>query len=139
NLAQPSEMSTDDAIKAILGLLVLFALAYIAGHPRVLRFEERVGIARLVTAGVPFVVLGLVGRSQGVLSDPVLDAIRPLLPLGLGWIGFAIGFRFDVRIFDNFPRIMIEAFLMTTILPFAMIVGAAAIMLALVEGISADA
>lgn len=138
-LASPAEMSTADAIKAILGLLVLFALAYIAGHPRVQRFERRLGVAQLVLAGFPFILLGLLGRSQGVLSDPVLDAIRPLLPLGLGWVGFAIGFRFDVRLFDNFPRVMLEAFVLTTLVPFAAIVGAAAIMLAIVEGISADA
>jgi len=138
-LASPSEMSTDEAIKAIIGLLVLFALAYIAGHPRVQRFERRLGVAQLVLAGFPFILLGLLGRSQGVLSDPVLDAIRPLLPLGLGWIGFAIGFRFDVRLFDNFPRVMLEAFVLTTLLPFAMIVGAAALMLGLVEGMTADA
>jgi len=139
HLASPSEMSTADAIKAIIGLLVLFALAYIGGHPRVQRFERRLGVAQLVLAGFPFILLGLIGRSQGVLSDPVLDAIRPLLPLGLGWIGFAIGFRFDVRLFDNFPRVMLEAFVLTTLLPFAAIVGAAALMLGLVEGISADA
>ena len=138
NLSSPSEMSTAEAIKAILGLLVLFALAYIAGHPRVQRFERRLGVAQLVTAGFPFIVLGLIGRSQGVLSDPVLDAIRPLLPLGLGWIGFAIGFRFDVRLFDNFPRVMLEAFLFTTLLPFAMIIGSVAIVVGIVEGVTAD-
>jgi len=139
HLAPPSEMSTAEAIKAILGLLVLFALAYVAGHPRVQRLERKIGVAQLVTAGFPFILLGLLGRAQGVLSDPVLDAIRPLLPLGLGWIGFAIGFRFDVRVFDGFPRVMLEAFVLTTLLPFAMIVAASAAMLALVEGVSPDA
>ncbi len=136
--AGPS-LSTSDAIKAILGLLVLFALAYLGGHPAVRRYEKRLGVAQLVTAGFPFVLLGLLGRSEGVLSPAVLQSIGPLLPLGLGWIGFAIGFRFDVRVFDALPRALMEAFLTLTLVPFVAMIGAAAAMLALTEGTSADA
>ena len=136
--ASPS-LSTSDAIKAILGLIILFALAYLGGHPAVRRFEKRLGVAQLVTAGFPFVLLGLLGRSEGILSPAVLQSIGPLLPLGLGWIGFAIGFRFDVRVFDALPRALVEAFLTLTLVPFVAMIGAAAIMLALTEGISADA
>ena len=58
------------------------------------------GIAHLVTAGLPFVILGLVASlpSVNILSESVLYELRPLLVLGLGWIGFTIGFRFDAQL-----------------------------------------
>ncbi|MCC6624705.1 MAG: hypothetical protein IT385_25875 [Deltaproteobacteria bacterium] len=134
-----SALSSAETIKAILALLVVFALAYLGGHPRVRQWERKIGVAQIVTAGFPFILLGLVGRSEGFLTPAVLDAIGPLMPLGLGWIGFALGIRVEVRAFEGFPRVLVEAFLTTTLIPLAAIMGAAMIMLAIVEGMSADA
>src|SRR5690606_28725956 len=49
----------------------------------------------------------------------------------LGWIGFAIGFRFDVRRLDldDLPRGMGMAVLLTTLLPFAAIVAVSSVIL----------
>jgi Kef-type K+ transport system membrane component KefB len=136
----PADCASSDprgVIKAILGLLVIVVLAYLAGHPRVQELEEMLGIARVVTAGFPFVLLGLIAHhpSIGILSDSVLDEIRPFLPLGLGWIGFTIGFRFDVRRLDTLPRGTGLALLLTSVLPFAGIVGATTFILVLTEGV----
>jgi hypothetical protein len=93
-------------IKTILGLLGLLALAYLGGHPRVQQWERKIGIAQVVTAGFPFVALGLVARlpSVGILTDSVLAAMGPLLRIGLGWLGFVVGFRFDTRMLATLPR-----------------------------------
>lgn len=121
-------LSTGDAIKAVFGLILLLALAYIGGHPRVQRLEAKLRISQVITAGFPFVLIGLVSREDalGILSEPVLDAIRPLLPLGLGWIGFAVGFRFDVRKLDTMPPLAGEAFVFTTAVPYFFILTAVA-------------
>src|SRR5690606_37130288 len=87
----------------------------------------------VITAGFPFVLLGLIARqdSVGILSPEVLSEIQPVLPFGLGWIGFAIGFRFDVRRLDldDLPRGMGMAVLLTTLLPFAAIVAVSSVIL----------
>src|SRR5690606_35664929 len=125
-----------EVVKAILGLLVILVLAYLAGHPRVQEIEELLGISQVVTAGFPFVLLGLIAHhpSVGILSDAVLDQIRPFNPLGLGWIGFTIGFRFDARRLEALPRGIGPAQLLTGVLPFAGIVGACALILLIAGG-----
>lgn len=119
-------------IKTIVGLLALMVLAYLGGHPRVLRLEERLGISQVITTGFPFVILGLIARlpSVGVLSDAVLAQLAPLLRLGLGWIGFVVGFRFDTRMFEGLPASTLRIVTLSTALPFAFVVGACAPLLA---------
>ena len=126
-----------DVVKAILGLLAILVLAYLAGHPRVQELEEMLGLSQVVTAGFPFVLLGLVAHhpAVGILSDPVLAEIRPALPLGLGWIGFAIGFRFDARRVESLPRGIGATLLLTSLLPFAGIVGACGLVLVVADGL----
>ena len=41
------------AIKVIGGLVALLVLAYLGGHRRVVRFQERLGISGVITAGLP--------------------------------------------------------------------------------------
>jgi Kef-type K+ transport system membrane component KefB len=129
--------SAGEVVKAILGLLVILVLAYLAGHPRVQELEELLGISQVVTAGFPFVLLGLIAHHPGVdiLSDSVLAEIRPALTLGLGWIGFAIGFRFDARRVEGLPRGIAPTLLLTSLLPFAGIVGACGLVLVVTDGI----
>lgn len=132
-----SQLSSADAIKAIFGLVLLLALAYIGGHPRVQRLEQRLRISQVITAGFPFVLIGLVSREDGlgILSQPVLDAIRPLLPIGLGWLGFAVGFRFDVRKLERMPPLAGEAFVATSALPYAFIMASiAGLLIAMQDG-----
>jgi hypothetical protein len=117
----PSASATD-LVKVILALVLIVALAYVGGHPRVRRLEERLRISHVVTAGFPFIVLGLVARhpSVGILSDSILDEIRPILPFGLGWIGLAMGFRFDARDVDRPPTHVGQTFILVTALPFVL-------------------
>lgn len=127
----PAPPTAGELIKVILGLVAIVALAYLGGHPKVRELEERLRISYVVTAGFPFVVLGLIARhpSVGVLSDGVLDAIRPILPFGLGWIGLALGFRFDARDLDRMPREIGTALGALTATPFLLAFGATASLL----------
>lgn len=87
-------------LRTVVGLLVLLTLAYLGGHRRVHALEERLGLTQVVTAGVPFVVLGAVARHPaiGVLTNDVLAELGPLLRFSLGWLGFLAGFRFDLGV-----------------------------------------
>lgn len=113
-------------LKTIVGLLAIMVLAYLGGHRRVLDWEARLGISQVITAGFPFVILGLLARqpSIDVLSDRVLAEISPLLRLGLGWIGFVVGFRFDTRMFQGLPQPTARIVTLSTLLPFSLVVGA---------------
>ncbi len=134
----PAPISTGDAIKAILGLVLLLTLAYLGGHPLVVRLEQRLRISQVMTAGFPFVIFGLIAHMDGVdiLSDRILAQVSPILPLGLGWIGFTIGFRFDLRRLENLPEGMGTALVLTTLLPFAAIAVAASLLFGLTRGLS---
>jgi hypothetical protein len=122
-------------IRVILGLLLLLALAYASGHAAVQRLEERVRLSQVITAGFAFVVLGLMARRPevGILSDEVLAELSPLLRLGLGWIGFMVGFRFDRRLLERLPKNAIVIAALFTALPFATVLGATGLLLAATE------
>jgi Kef-type K+ transport system membrane component KefB len=129
----PSERP-EAVIKTILGLLALLALAYLGGHRSILRWEERLGVSQVITAGFPFVVLGMVARGQGILGDSVLVEMSPLLRLGLGWIGFVVGFRFDARLAQGLPGGAGPLVVLSTLLPFALVVAAFSIALPWISG-----
>ncbi len=104
------------AIKVAGGLVALLVLAYLGGHRRVVRFQERLGISGVITAGFPFVAIGLIAGlpSIGILNGAVLERLRPVLHFGLGWLGFIIGAQLDIRVLDRVPKgtaylILVEA------------------------------
>ena len=74
------------AIQVIGGLVALIVLAYLGGHRRVVRAQERLGVTGVITAGVPFIALGVIASqpSVGILTGEVLAKLRPLLHFGLG-------------------------------------------------------
>lgn len=109
-------MNTLLAIKVIGGLVALLVLAYLGGHRRVVRFQERLGVSGVITAGFPFVALGLIASrpSIDILTPEVIERLRPVLQFGLGWLGFLIGAQLDARVLDRVPKgtaylIMLEA------------------------------
>jgi len=125
-----------EAITAIIGLVAVVGMAYLASHPKVQELEELLGITAVVAAGFPFVLFGLIGGKIGILSDSVLDYLRPFIPLGLGWVGFSIGFRFDVRRLEALPRGVGPTLLLTSLLPFAAIAGACGLILLMTGGLA---
>lgn len=131
------EQSTSEgtlvAIKVIIGLIVLAVLAYLGGHRRVVRFQERLGISGVITAGFPFVALGLIAAqpSVGILGPEVIDRMRPILHFGLGWLGFIIGAQLDIRVLDRVPKGTAYLILVESMGPFALTAaGCGAVMIA---------
>ena len=127
--------SAQEAVRAILGLVALLALAYIGGHPKIQSLERKFGISHLVTTGLPFVILGAVAHLPAVrvLSDTVLYQIRPLLVLGLGWIGLSIGYRFNTKLVDALAPGMAATGVLTAAVPFALVVASCSLWFAIAE------
>jgi Kef-type K+ transport system membrane component KefB len=141
NVRQISFQSASEVIKVIFGLVFLFALAYLAGTARVQAIEKKLQVGSVVTAGLPFVFLGVIAHSRGVgiLSESVLWELRPLLALGLGWIGFSTGFRFDSKLGESIVPGTGTISMITASLPFATIVASASLLLVFVEHSPANA
>ena len=108
------------AIRTVLALAALVLLAYSATHPAVERLERRVGISQVVTAGLPFLFLGMAARHPaiGVLSDEMLAHLSPVVGISLGWIGFIVGFRLDARALANVDERTVASAALLTSLPF---------------------
>jgi Kef-type K+ transport system membrane component KefB len=126
-------MNTLFAIKVIGGLVGLVVLAYLGGHRRVVRFQERLGITGVITAGFPFVALGLFASRPwvGILGPDVIDRLRPVLHFGLGWLGFLIGAQLDIRVLDRVPKGTAYLILVEALGPFGITAaGCGAVMLA---------
>lgn len=127
--AEPQEGATTEhtksntlfAIKVIAGLAILLALAYLGGHRRVVRFQERLGIGGVITAGFPFIALGVIASqpSIGILNEDVISRLRPILHFGLGWLGFIIGAQLDIRVLDRVPKGTAYLILVEALGPFA--------------------
>ncbi len=133
--------SASEIIKIVLGLVFMFALAYLAGTARVQALENKLQVTNVVTAGLPFVFLGVIAHLPGVgiLSEPVLWELRPLLALGLGWIGFTTGFRFDSKLGESILPGTSAVSLITASVPFFTIVTTCALFLVFVEHSPANA
>jgi hypothetical protein len=124
--AESTAESTFFAIKVIGGLIALLVLAYLGAHRRVVRFQERLGISGVITAGFPFIGLGLLAayRPIGILTGDVLDNFRPVMLFGLGWLGFIVGAQLDIRVLERVPRGTAYLIAVEALAPFA-VVGAA--------------
>lgn len=110
-------------VKTLLGLLALVVLAYLGGHPRVRWLEAKLGISRVIAAGFPFLLLGFIAASDavGVLSPSVIDHMRPVLHLALGWLGLAVGMRVELGRMSRLPRGTPAILAIGTGLPFLLI------------------
>jgi hypothetical protein len=127
-------------LNVVIGLLTLLVLAYLAGHPRVQRLEELLGISQVITAGFPFVLLGLIARQPrvGILTEDIVVQLSPVLGLGLGWIGFVLGFRFDARLLDRLPPQGLAVTALITSVPFFTVLAASGLLLMLASGLPED-
>jgi Kef-type K+ transport system membrane component KefB len=137
--AESTKNNTLFAIKVIAGLCALLALAYLGGHRKVVRFQERLGISGVVTAGFPFVALGVIAShpSIGILNEDVIGRLRPILHFGLGWLGFIIGAQLDIRVLDRVPKGTAYLIFVEALGPFAITAaGCGAVMIAFGMSIS---
>ena len=125
--------SQGDFAGTVTGLVFLLALAWIAGHSKLTRFERRLKVNPLILTGSVFIFLGLIASIPGVgiLSGSMLAAIAPVLPFGLGWLGFRIGFDFDRDILRNPPGA--STVLRGVLLPMVLVVGACSLIVWIVD------
>lgn len=129
--ADAEAANTTGVIRTLLGLVLLMVLAYVGGHPRVTKLEERLGIAQVMTSGLPYVFLGLLAQQPAldVLNAGTLRSLLPLLQFGLGWIGFQTGFSFEARALDRVARNTGTVVILLSSFPFVVIAGASALFL----------
>lgn len=112
-------MPTDRVARVVAGLSVALLLAVLMAHPRVKALERRFGVTVLISAGLPFLLMGMIFRmdSVGILTRDVLHDLRPAFEFGLGWIGFVVGIQFDVRRLDGMPRRLGSVIAVESIVP----------------------
>lgn len=127
------------AAKVFIGLVGLLALAYLGGHPLVQRLERKMGVSRVVAAGFPFLALGLLAHRNEILADDVLDHMRPVLHLALGWIGLVIGMRIELGKLSSLPRGAISIIGIGTGLPLGFIVAGCAALLFVSRALEGEA
>jgi len=71
-------MQASEVARVVIALAVAVALAVLGAQPRVLRWERRFGLTVLASSGFPFLLLGVLFRELGVLTNAVLTDMRPL-------------------------------------------------------------
>lgn len=114
-------MASVDLVGVTFALAGAAGLAFLATNERVRAFEERLGLSVIASSGLPFLLLGalLASGPVGLLAEPVLEDLRPAFEFGLGWIGFLIGMRLDIRRLDALPATFSGVVATTSVLPMA--------------------
>jgi hypothetical protein len=127
-------------IKLVGGLVALLVLAYLGGHRRVVRLQERLGLGGVIAAGFPFIFLGLIARQPevGILTEDVVRRLTPILHFGLGWLGFIIGAQLDIRVLDKVPTGTAYLIVVEALAPFAVTVAAVGGAMIAIGGASYD-
>lgn len=127
-------------IKLVGGLVALLVLAYLGGHRRVVRLQERLGVSGVIAAGFPFIFLGLIARQPevGVLTEDVVVRLQPILHFGLGWLGFIIGAQLDIRVLDKVPTGTAYLIMVEALAPFAVTAVAVGAAMVTIGGASLD-
>ncbi|MGZ8732307.1 MAG: hypothetical protein ACXW5U_26160 [Thermoanaerobaculia bacterium] len=110
-------MQASEVARVVIALALAVTLAVLGAHPRVLRWERRFGLTVLASSGFPFLLLGVLFRELGVLTNAVLTDLRPLFEFGLGWVGLTIGTNLDLRRFDRMPSAFAPVIALASLLP----------------------
>jgi hypothetical protein len=118
-------------LRALIGFVGLLVLVFLAGHPAVARVERHFNVAHVLTTGLPFFLLGLLASQPqvGVLTPTILNEVAPVIPLALGWLGFAIGARFSAARTQQLSAELGNAFAAVTFIPLALVFGACSAMM----------
>ena len=92
-------------VSPILALAGLITIGLLAPRLTSLRWPRVPGLDILVAAGGPLVALGFVlGPGIDFLDRLALGALAPATALAIGWIGAALGARFEWRHVRRIPR-----------------------------------
>ena len=89
----------------LLALAGLGTIGLLATRLPRLQWPHTTSLELVLAAGAPLVLAGLVlGPGIDLLTQPVLDALAPVTALAIGWIGAALGARFEWRSVQRIPR-----------------------------------
>jgi hypothetical protein len=93
----PAKLSKQQVTRSVLGFVILLVLAYLAGHQKLAALEDRLHVGSTTLTGFLFVLLGLLAATGTVkvLTSTVIQALAPIVPFCLGWVGFRHGFGYD--------------------------------------------
>ncbi len=124
-------MSHERLPRVVLALALALVLAVLAAHPRVKAYERRLGVTVLVSAGIPFLVMGALFARDfiGILTPDILVDLKPVFEFGLGWVGFVVGLHFDVRRLDRMPASLSPVIAIESIVPMVTTAGLCAMAL----------
>lgn len=98
-------------MKALFVILAIAALSLVASSRTLLVPGRFPAVAQLAASGLLFLVIGvLVGPAlAGVLTASNVQAMRPVVALGLGTAGVIIGLNLDPRLMRLLPRQVLTA------------------------------
>src|SRR5437899_12234130 len=95
----------DVNLSPVLALAGLAAIGLLATRLPPVRWRHLTSLDLVLAAGGPLVMLGLVlGPGIDLITRPVLGALAPVAALAIGWIGAAIGARFEWRLVRRIGR-----------------------------------
>lgn len=89
--------------KGLLVLLILVAMAITFWRP-LRSVRAALGIGHLLATGHAFLILGLLlGLSVAGSPASYAEDLRPMVAFAAGWVGFATGMRFELRVLRTVP------------------------------------
>ena len=122
---------------ALLVLVLLLALAITFWRP-LRRVRTAIGVSHLFATGHAFLVIGyLAGLVVEEGPSPLSADLRPIVAFVAGWVGFATGIRFDLRVLRAVPAVAYGVALLPGLAAAAVIGGTSAIAM-LWMGMSVD-
>ena len=125
-------------VSPVLALAGLAAIGLLATQLPRPPWRRVASLDPVVAAGGPLVVVGLVlGPGIGFVSPALLRALAPVTALALGWIGAALGARFEWRYMRRIPRDVWLVAALSTASAFAAVALAAALLARLVPALGA--
>jgi hypothetical protein len=124
-------------VQALLVLLSIAALSLLASSRTLLDAARLPGVAPLAASGLLFLLFGaLLGPGQaGILTPENLEALHPVLALGLGTVGVILGLNLDPRLLRLLPRAVFTAALAHAGVAFLFVAVPLAVVLLLTQGL----
>jgi len=93
-------------LESLLPTLVVIVVALLGAHVSFSTSGAPLGSRLALRTGTPFLAVGFVlGPSGlGLLTVEAVEALSPLLALGIGWVGFHFGLQLDYESLERFPK-----------------------------------
>jgi len=93
-------------LQIVVGVSLLLVIAFVGYRRTFISFRLPDGVRILYLTGTEFLLVGVaLGEGLiGLLDEPTIGGLSPLLSLGLGFIGLLFGMQFEIPQFARFPR-----------------------------------